>query len=59
MELDQEKEPVDVANEPVDRNDDAEFMDTGVLHEDRPCTSCGEKPATKGGTLCVKCGSSS
>lgn len=55
MEL-EKKEPVDVANEPVDRNDSTEFMDTGVLHEDRPCTSCGEKPAAKGSTLCVGCG---
>ena len=51
MEQEQKKEPVDVANEPVDRNDDAEFMDTGVLHEDRPCTSCGEQPAVN--SLCA------
>ncbi len=28
-----DNKPVDTANEPVDHNDDDEFMDTGVLHE--------------------------
>lgn len=31
-----DSKPVDTANEPVDRNDDDEFMDTGVLHEPKP-----------------------
>lgn len=29
----------DTANEPVDHQDDGEFMDTGVLH-DAPTTEC-------------------
>lgn len=58
MEQEQEK-GVDVANEPVDRNDTTEFMDTGVLHENRPCSACGKKPATKGGTQCADCSKAS
>lgn len=37
--MDDNKKPVDTANEPVDTlddQDDAEFMDTGVLHETKP-----------------------
>lgn len=31
-----DNKPVDTANEPVDTQDDSEFMDTGVLHEPKP-----------------------
>lgn len=54
MELDQEG--VDVAREPVDLNTDAEFMDTGVLHEERLCAACGKNPAARGNNACKECG---
>lgn len=54
MELDQEQ-GVDVAREPVDLNTDAEFMDTGVLHEKRVCAECGDKAAQKGKNVCKDC----
>lgn len=49
------KQPVDVASEPVDLEDDAAYMDTGVLHEERVCSECGENDAVKGYALCAKC----
>lgn len=55
MEQDQQKGPVDVAREPVDRNDDAEFMDTGVLHDERICVECGDDLATEGYSMCSEC----
>lgn len=48
-------EVVDVAREPVDLNTDAEFMDTGVLHEKRKCSECGENAAMKGKGVCKEC----
>lgn len=44
----------DIAKEPVDVTSDDEYMDTGVLHDHRVCTSCGEK-AARGHRLCSKC----
>lgn len=49
------KQPVDVAMEPVDLNDDAEYMDTGVLHSERICVECGNDLATKGHKYCSDC----
>lgn len=49
------KQPMDVASEPVDLNDDASYMDTGVLHAERICTECGNDLATKGHNLCTEC----
>lgn len=49
------KLPVDVASEPVDLNEDAAYMDTGVLHEERICTECGNDLATQGYRLCSEC----
>lgn len=46
---------MDVASEPVDLNNDASYMDTGVLHSGRICTECAEKTAAKGKTLCADC----
>lgn len=50
----EQNEPIDVAREPVDLNEDAAFMDTGVLHEARPCIKCDEK-AQKGRSTCANC----
>lgn len=50
-----QNQPMDVAREPVDLNDDAAFMDTGVLHEQRPCAKCGTNQAQRGKTLCKAC----
>lgn len=52
--MDQESKQ-DIAREPVDRNDDAEFMDTGVLHEGRICVECGNDLATQGYKYCSDC----
>ena len=49
------KQPLDVASEPVDLNTDADYMDTGVLHEERICTECGNDLATQGFRLCSEC----
>ena len=49
------KGPVDVAREPVDLNSDAEFMDTGVLHEERICVECGDDLAAEGYRMCTEC----
>lgn len=48
-------QPVDVASEPVDLENDADFMDTGVLHKARVCNECGKDNAVKGYALCAKC----
>lgn len=45
----------DIAKEPVDLTDDAEFMDTGVLHEERPCVQCGQEKAQQGKAYCKTC----
>jgi len=45
----------DIAKEPVDRTDDAGFMDTGVLHEERICTECGNDLACAGYQMCSDC----
>lgn len=45
----------DIAKEPVDLTDDAEFMDTGVLHEGRVCTKCADHAAARGQHLCKDC----
>ena len=45
----------DIAREPVDRNDDSEFMDTGVLHDERVCVECGNDLATQGYRKCSDC----
>jgi len=47
--------PQDIAKEPVDRNDDDEFMDTGVLHEERICVECGDDLAARGHRKCTEC----
>lgn len=40
-----DKKLIDTANEPVNRDeDDAEFMDTGVLHEQKPKPVRGGHP---------------
>lgn len=53
--MEQEK-PMDVASEPVDlTNDDAAYMDTGVLHQGRICSKCAKNPVVKGKSLCVEC----
>lgn len=43
----EQKQQVDTANEPVDPTSDAEFMDTGVLHDEgyKTCTdpACQKK----------------
>jgi len=41
--MDEKKKPVDTANEPVERIEDDELMDTGVLHEK---TARGGHPKT-------------
>jgi hypothetical protein len=48
-------QPVDVASEPVDLENDADYMDTGVLHEERVCSECGKNKAAKGYALCSDC----
>lgn len=53
--MEQEQQQTDVAKEPVDRNNDADFMDTGVLHEGRVCATCKDKPAARGLNVCLKC----
>jgi len=54
--LDMDKnQPMDVAKEPVDLNDDAAFMDTGVLHEGRVCVECGNDLAIQGHKYCSDC----
>jgi hypothetical protein len=46
----------DIAREPVDLSeDDTEFMDTGVLHEGRLCTNCGDQMAARGKRVCTGC----
>lgn len=45
----------DIAREPVDRTSDAEFMDTGVLHEERICIECGNDLASQGYVKCPDC----
>lgn len=54
MELGQEQ-GTDVAKEPVDRNDDAAFMDTGVLHDARACAKDCGRQAARGSNVCLKC----
>jgi hypothetical protein len=51
----EQEQSVDVAREPVDLNDDAAFMDTGVLHEERICIECGDDLATQGYAMCSDC----
>lgn len=51
----QDEQSIDVAREPVDLNDGAEFMDTGVLHDARACANdCGRR-AARGLNVCLKC----
>ena len=50
-----QEQPMDVASEPVDLNNDASYMDTGVLHTGRVCTECAESKAAKGSTRCADC----
>lgn len=45
----------DIAREPVDLTGDADFMDTGVLHEGRICIECGNDLATQGYKKCSDC----
>jgi hypothetical protein len=45
----------DIAKEPVDLTTDADFMDTGVLHEDRICSNCGDAAAARGFRMCTDC----
>lgn len=45
----------DIAKEPVDLTDDAEFMDTGVLYQGRMCAECGDEQAKRGWQLCPDC----
>lgn len=46
----------DIAKEPVDFTNDADdFMDTGVLHEGRICTECGNDLAAQGMRVCTEC----
>lgn len=52
--MEQDKQQ-DLAMEPVDRNDNSDYMDTGVLHQGRVCTECGNDLATKGYRMCTKC----
>jgi len=47
--------PIDIAKEPVDLTQDDEFMDTGVLHEDRICVECGNDHACEGFRMCSDC----
>lgn len=50
QEMDVAREPVDISSE-----DDQEFMDTGVLHENRVCTNCQKRSAKAGHTMCSSC----
>lgn len=52
--MDQEKKQ-DIAREPVDRNSDTEFMDTGILHDERICIECGDDLACQGYKKCSDC----
>lgn len=45
----------DIAREPVDLNDDASFMDTGVLHDERICVECGNDLVCQGFNKCSDC----
>jgi hypothetical protein len=45
----------DIAKEPVDLTEDDEFMDTGVLYEERICANCGDDLATQGYQFCSDC----
>lgn len=48
----------DIAREPVDlagEEDQDEFMDTGVLHDGRVCSNCGNELAAQGRRLCPAC----
>lgn len=51
----EEKGPIDVAREPVDLTQDDEFMDTGVLHDERICVECGNDTAAAGYRYCSDC----
>jgi hypothetical protein len=51
----EQEQHVDVAKEPVDLTDDADFMDTGVLHEERICVECGNDTAAQGYRYCSQC----
>lgn len=50
-----EQDPIDIAKSPVDLTDDAEYMDTGVLHAKRLCSNCGKNEAAPGHRLCDDC----
>lgn len=50
-----QNEHIDVAKEPVDLIQDDEFMDTGVLHEERICVECGNDLACEGFRMCSEC----
>lgn len=53
--MEQEKNQ-DIALEPVDlTQEDAGFMDTGVLHQDRTCIDCKDEKAAKGHNKCSAC----
>jgi transcription elongation factor Elf1 len=47
-------QPKDIASEPVDFVDD-EYMDTGVLREERICVECGDDLACQGYSKCSDC----
>lgn len=47
-------QPKDIASEPVDFVDD-EYMDTGVLREERICVECGDDRACQGYSKCSDC----
>lgn len=51
----EQDEKIDIAKEPVDRNSDADFMDTGVLHQERICSECGNDLACQGYNMCSDC----
>lgn len=51
----EERKVIDVASEPVDLTQDDEFMDTGVLHDERICVECGDDPARRGYKMCSEC----
>lgn len=46
---------IDIAKEPVDLTGDADYMDTGVLHEERICVECGDDLAAQGLRVCTEC----
>lgn len=50
MQQDVSREPVDLAGD-----DSGEFMDTGVLHDERICANCGDDLATQGYRFCSDC----